>query len=150
MDVWPGLDALGSKGLNDYSSIANLFPKLSHNNDIQYSEKENAEVMLLLLVWNTLTVSQTVSITIPLRRDPLRVDVAGLQGMLQQCAWWLSPQGQAGDAITPHRYRDSAHLAWPHLRRFTEPSLWTRWICHDIMSGWHPFNPRLLPCLLLK
>ena len=33
--------------------------------------------------------------------------------------WWLSPQGQAGDAITPHRWRDSAHLAWPHLRRFS-------------------------------
>ena len=32
--------------------------------------------------------------------------------------WWLSPQGQAGDAITPHWYRDSAHLGWPHLRRF--------------------------------
>ena len=67
--------------LTIHSFIANLFPKLSHNNDIQYSEEENAEVMLLLFVWNTLTVSQTVSITIPLRRDPLRVDVACLQGM---------------------------------------------------------------------
>ncbi len=37
--------------------------------------------LLLLFVWNTLTVAQTVSITIPLHRDPLRVDVAGLQGM---------------------------------------------------------------------
>ena len=37
--------------------------------------------LLLLFVWNTLTVSQTVLITIPLRRDPIRVDVAGLQGM---------------------------------------------------------------------
>ena len=26
--------------------------------------------LMLLFVWNTLTVSQTVSITIPLRRDP--------------------------------------------------------------------------------
>ena len=34
--------------------------------------------MLLLFVWNTLTVSPTVSITIPLRHDPLSVDVAGL------------------------------------------------------------------------
>ena len=33
--------------------------------------------------------------------------------------WWLSPQGQAGVAITPHLWRDSAHLAWPHLRRFS-------------------------------
>ena len=23
--------------------------------------------------------------------------------------WWLSPQGQAGDPITPHRWRDLAH-----------------------------------------
>ena len=36
---------------------------------------------LLLFVWNTLTVSLTVSTTIPLRQDPLGVDVAGLQGM---------------------------------------------------------------------
>ena len=34
-------------------------------------------VHLLLFVWNTLTVL----ITIALRRNPLRVDVAGLQGM---------------------------------------------------------------------
>ena len=37
--------------------------------------------MLLLFVWNTLTVSMTVSTTIPLHQDPLGVDVAGLQGM---------------------------------------------------------------------
>ena len=32
--------------------------------------------------------------------------------------WWLSPQGQLGDAITPHRWRYSVHLGWPRLRRF--------------------------------
>ena len=35
----------------------------------------------LLFVWNILTVSMTVSTTIPLHQDPLGVDVAGLQGM---------------------------------------------------------------------
>ena len=30
------------------SFIANLFPKLSHNNDIQYLEKANAEVIQLI------------------------------------------------------------------------------------------------------
>ena len=38
-------------------------------------------LMLLLFIWNTLTVSMTVSTTIPLHQDPLGVDVAGLQGM---------------------------------------------------------------------
>ena len=38
-------------------------------------------VAVLLFVWNTLTVSMTVSTTIPLHQDPLGVDVAGLQGM---------------------------------------------------------------------
>ena len=39
--------------------------------------------LLLLFVWNTLTVSMTVSTTIPLHQDPLGrpIDVAGLQGM---------------------------------------------------------------------
>ena len=36
-------------------------------------------VLLLLFAWNTLTVSMTVSTTIPLHQDPLGVDVAGLQ-----------------------------------------------------------------------
>ena len=31
--------------------IANLFSKLSHNNDIQYLEKENAEVIELINVF---------------------------------------------------------------------------------------------------
>ena len=31
-----------------HSFIANLFSKLSHNNDIQYLEKENAEVIQLI------------------------------------------------------------------------------------------------------
>ena len=39
------------------------------------------ELLLLLCVWNTLTVSMTVSTTIPLHQDPLVVDVASLQGM---------------------------------------------------------------------
>ena len=37
--------------------------------------------LLLLFVWNTLTVSLAVVTIIPLHQDPLRVDVAGLQGM---------------------------------------------------------------------
>ena len=40
-----------------------------------------SSLLLLLFVWNTLTVSMTVSTTIPLHQDPLGVDVAGLQGM---------------------------------------------------------------------
>ena len=45
--------------------------------------------------------------------------VSGHSSTMYLVVWWLSPQGQAGDAITPHRWRDSAHLAWPHLRRFS-------------------------------
>ena len=61
--------------------------------------------------------------------------------------WWLSPQWQAGDAITPHRWRDTAHLAWPNLRRLRvtnlrlgmeKPRLRIGWVSHKIMSGWHP------------
>ena len=35
--------------------------------------------LMLLFVWNTLTVSLTVSTTIPLHHDPLVIGVAGLQ-----------------------------------------------------------------------
>ena len=45
--------------------------------------------------------------------------VSGHSSTMCLVVWWLSPQGQSGDAITPHRWRDSAHLAWPHLRRFS-------------------------------
>ena len=45
--------------------------------------------------------------------------VSGQSSTMCLVVWWLSQQGQAGDAITPHRWRDSAHLAWPHLRRFS-------------------------------
>ena len=45
--------------------------------------------------------------------------VSGHSSTMCLVVWWLSPQGQAGDAIVPHRWRDSAHLAWPHLRRFS-------------------------------
>ena len=45
--------------------------------------------------------------------------VSGHSSTMCLVVWWLSPQGQAGDAITPHRWRDSAYLAWPHLRRFS-------------------------------
>ena len=38
-------------------------------------------LLLLLFVWNTLTVSLIFSTTILLRQDPLGVDVAGLEGM---------------------------------------------------------------------
>ena len=37
--------------------------------------------------------------------------VSGHSSAMWLVVWWLSPQGQAGDAITPHRYRDLAHLA---------------------------------------
>ena len=36
---------------------------------------------LMLFLGNTLTVSPTVLITIPLRQGPLGVDIAGIQGM---------------------------------------------------------------------
>ena len=52
------------------------------------------------------------------RRSPPGNTVSGHSSTMCLVVWWLSPQGQAGDAITPHRYRDSAHLALPHLRRF--------------------------------
>ena len=39
------------------------------------------KLVMLLFVWNTLTVSLTVSTTIPLHQDPLGIDVAGVQGM---------------------------------------------------------------------
>ena len=45
--------------------------------------------------------------------------VSGHSSTMCFVVWWLSPQGQAGDAITPHRWRDSVHLAWQHLRRFS-------------------------------
>ena len=45
--------------------------------------------------------------------------VSGHSSTMCLVVWWLSPQGQAGDVITPHRWRDSAHLAWPHLKRFS-------------------------------
>ena len=63
---------------------------------------------------------------------------------------WLFPHGQAGDAIVSHRYRDSAHLAWPHLRRFrvtnwrlgrVNPGCGHVWL---VTRSWHPFNPQLL------
>ena len=60
---------------------------------------------------------RTIS-SIPLRRDPLRVDVAGLQGIqwvgpIQQCASWSL---SAGTSMCCDRWRDSVHLAWPHIR----------------------------------
>ncbi len=36
------------------------------------------------------------------RRRPPRNAVNGHSSTLCLVAWWLSPQGQAGDAITPH------------------------------------------------
>ena len=51
-------------------------------------------------------------------RPPVNA-VSGHSSTMCLVVWWLSPQGQAGDAITPHQWRDSAHLAWPHIRRFS-------------------------------
>ena len=53
------------------------------------------------------------------RRRPPGNAVSGHSSTMCIVVWWLSPQGQAGDAITPHQWRDSAHLACPLLRRFT-------------------------------
>ena len=62
--------------------------------------------------FGTLSVSLTVSTTIPLHQDPLGVDVAGPPGKCSELALFynvpcgmvaLSPHGQAGDVITPHR-----------------------------------------------
>ena len=53
------------------------------------------------------------------RRWRLPGNAVGVQSStMWLVVWWLSPQGQARDATTPHRWRDSAHLVWPHLRRF--------------------------------
>ena len=52
------------------------------------------------------------------RRKPPVIAKMGHSLTMCLVVWWLSPQGQAGDAITPHRLSDSAHLACPHLRPF--------------------------------
>ena len=52
------------------------------------------------------------------RRRPPGNAVSGHSSTMCLVVWWLSPHGQAGDAITPHRSRDSAYLALAHLRRF--------------------------------
>ena len=44
--------------------------------------------------------------------------VSGHSSTMCLVVWWLSLHGKAGDGITPHRWRDLAHLAWLHLRRF--------------------------------
>ena len=93
----------------------------------------------VVVVWNTLTVLMIVATTIPLHQDPLDVDVcwppgnavSGHSSTMCLVVWWLSPHGQAGDAITPHRWRDSAHLAWPHLRRFSV----TNWRLGSVYPG---------------
>ena len=81
---------------------------------------------LLLFVWNTLTVSSsldnhsTASGPAWCRRCmPPGNAVSGHSSTMCLVVWWLSPHGQVGDAITPHQWRDSAYLAWPHLRRFS-------------------------------
>ena len=57
--------------------------------------------------------------------------VSGHSSTMCLVVWWLSPQGLAGDAITPHLWRDSAHLAWPHLRRFSV----TNWRLGSVNPG---------------
>ena len=37
------------------------------------------------------------------RRRPAGNAVSGHSSTLYHVVWWLSPQGQSGDAITPHR-----------------------------------------------
>ena len=44
--------------------------------------------------------------------------VSGHSSTMCLVFWWLSPQGQAGDAITPHRWRFGAS-GLAHLRRFS-------------------------------
>ena len=89
----------------------------------------------MLFVWNTLIVSLTVSTTILLHQDPLRLDVACLQGM--QCegthsstmcfvVWWLSPQGQVGDLITPVERFGTSGLAISQTIQIGEQT--SRWI----------------------
>ena len=53
------------------------------------------------------------------RRRPPGNAVSGHSSTMCLVVWWLSPPGQAGDAITPHRWRVSAHRAWEHMRRFS-------------------------------
>ena len=38
-----------------------------------------------------------------IRRRPPGNAVSGHSSTMRLLVWWLSPQGQAGDAITPHR-----------------------------------------------
>ena len=72
-----------------------------------YSTVNN--VVVRVGVWSILTVPPTVLITFALRTDPLGVDVAagnavsGHTSTMCIVVWWLSPQGQSGDATTPHR-----------------------------------------------
>ena len=58
---------------------------------------------------NQLTASGPVSCI--RRRPPGNAVSAGHSSTMFLVVWWLSPQGQAGDAITPRRCRDSAHFS---------------------------------------
>ena len=60
--------------------------------------------------------------------------VSGHSSTMCLVVWWLSPQGQAGDAIRPHLWRDSAHLAGPHLRRFS--------VTIQCLSCWYIASPQ--------
>ena len=95
-------------------------------------------ILMLLFVWNThrfidsLDNLSTASGPAWCRRcRPPGKAVSGHTSTMCLVVWWLSPQGQAGDAIKPHRWRDSAHLAWPHLRRFSV----TNWRLGRVNTG---------------
>ena len=84
--------------------------------------------LLLLFVWNTLTVSMTVSTTIPLHQDPLGVDVAGLQGMqwvdtIQQCTLWSGGSLRSGKQVMRSRpIGGEIRRIWPgHI---SDDSVW--------------------------
>ena len=90
-------------------------------------------LLLLLVFINSLKTSSAVLSTNQLRRDPFRVDVAGL---------------------TPDRKREIERI-WPgHISeiqsyeltsRWSVATLRTRWFSRVIMSGWRPLVPRLVP-----
>ena len=158
LDLIAAYDTVGHRGL--HMKLIRTIPNRHMVGFIMEMLSNRSFVMLLLFVWNTFTVSLSLDNHSPAsgpawcrRCGPPGNAVSGYSSTMYLVVWWHSPQRQAGDAITPHRWRDSAHLAWSHLRRFSV----TNWRLGRVNPGWghvglvtRPLNPRLLPCLLLR
>ena len=80
---------------------------LGLNMPLAYTTHLVSRCLVVHLELNTLMASLVVLSTIPpascRRRGPPGNAVSGYSSTMCLVVWWLSPQGQAGDAITPHR-----------------------------------------------